>query len=595
MSFLTAQTMSITQPEYGESALWLGQTFPQPPIASGQLPLIHNQPLTSSRSYQMRSSKGSQMSSGLNALARSAPPPLDLLNPTGYSTRKRSFSQIDDSNFAEAASDHQVETPDTPKPKINNDHQLLFFGRLPETHTILDQQKCIKHIELTAQLHGMFFLSELATTPGEFFNSKPELTCYRRNLFQISGSVKAPGGSLSCLTPQGDSIPIVSMHVQIAATESVDGHIVKLIVIPWKTPPPNSPEISSGQEREPSIIPLTAYNRRVDGNNDFIISPIAYRRLQFRIATANNGRRRELQQHFTLHLSVVGTLADGSQVKLCESSTAPIVVRGRSPRNFQARKEIPLVGSSSSRGNPPELQIAMSLMASNSLAQKKSECAMSSSRCEKHESPQVGVTFDSQNMSETTPFICPSSFSSWDTPYSLAPSSFSPSQSQTQMSFLNQLSMSSAAVNDPSSPDSSQSDCIQQSYAPYHPISPALTIDKNHFMDDNLRLAKSPRLTRPQETSPMASFQEITSHYSQTFPSSNYSTPTDVGEYFSTGPSPWESDVSSEMTPMCTSTSSVGSMPEMFEYPSVLYGVHDERPSLEHYTWNDSLKFEIPT
>ncbi|CCU82848.1 transcriptional regulator PacG/VIB-1 [Blumeria hordei DH14] len=545
--------MSITQPEYGESALWLGQTFPQPPIASGQLPLIHNQPLTSSRSYQMRSSKGSQMSSGLNALARSAPPPLDLLNPTGYSTRKRSFSQIDDSNFAEAASDHQVETPDTPKPKINNDHQLLFFGRLPETHTILDQQKCIKHIELTAQLHGMFFLSELATTPGEFFNSKPELTCYRRNLFQISGSVKAPGGSLSCLTPQGDSIPIVSMHVQIAATESVDGHIVKLIVIPWKTPPPNSPEISSGQEREPSIIPLTAYNRRVDGNNDFIISPIAYRRLQFRIATANNGRRRELQQHFTLHLSVVGTLADGSQVKLCESSTAPIVVRGRSPRNFQARKEIPLVGSSSSRGNPPELQIAMSLMASNALAQKKSECAMSSSRCEKHESPQ------------------------------------------TQMSFLNQLSMSSAAVNDPSSPDSSQSDCIQQSYAPYHPISPALTIDKNHFMDDNLRLAKSPRLTRPQETSPMASFQEITSHYSQTFPSSNYSTPTDVGEYFSTGPSPWESDVSSEMTPMCTSTSSVGSMPEMFEYPSVLYGVHGERPSLEHYTWNDSLKFEIPT
>jgi hypothetical protein len=52
-----------------------------------------------------------------------------------------------------------------------------------------------------------------------------------------------------------------------------------------------------------------------------------------------------------LHLKVVGTLTNGSKVVLTESTTAPIVVRGRSPRNFQARKEIPLLGSSAgSRG-----------------------------------------------------------------------------------------------------------------------------------------------------------------------------------------------------------------------------------------------------
>lgn len=68
-------------------------------------------------------------------------------------------------------------------------------------------------------------------------------------------------------------------------------------------------------------------------------------------ATANNGRRKELQQHFVLHLKVHATLANNSKVTLSESVTAPIVVRGRSPRNFQARKEIPLLGSSAgSRG-----------------------------------------------------------------------------------------------------------------------------------------------------------------------------------------------------------------------------------------------------
>jgi len=47
----------------------------------------------------------------------------------------------------------------------------------------------------------------------------------------------------------------------------------------------------------------------------------------------------------------MGTLSNGTKTVLAESTTAPIVVRGRSPRNFQARKEIPLLGSSAgSRG-----------------------------------------------------------------------------------------------------------------------------------------------------------------------------------------------------------------------------------------------------
>lgn len=68
-------------------------------------------------------------------------------------------------------------------------------------------------------------------------------------------------------------------------------------------------------------------------------------------ATANNGRRKELQQHFVLHIKVTCHLANGTKAEVVEIETAPIVVRGRSPRNFQSRKEIPLVGSSAaSRG-----------------------------------------------------------------------------------------------------------------------------------------------------------------------------------------------------------------------------------------------------
>lgn len=297
--------------------------------------------------------------------------------------------------YMENMQDFKDELPEMNKPSINQDHRLLSFGRLPDKNTIIDGQGRVKQIDLTAQIHGMFFLSELATPSGESLVAQPELTCYRRNLFQIAGHVNTPTRPLSLITERGERIPIVSLETSISATESADGHVVKLIVIPWKTPPPNSPEVTPGQEHEPLPFPLVPFDDGPDSSSDFTVFPIAYRRLQFRIATANNGRRRELQQHFILHLNVVGTLANGTKVNVCETSTAPIVVRGRSPRNFQARKEIPLVGSSSSRGHPPELQIATNAASPHQVMQRRATIPKPGAA----DLPRAPFTFDSANLS----------------------------------------------------------------------------------------------------------------------------------------------------------------------------------------------------
>ncbi|KAI8964007.1 p53-like transcription factor [Daldinia sp. FL1419] len=242
---------------------------------------------------------------------------------------------------------------DGSKLTVNHDHKLLSFRRVQDKHTIVDQHGRIQQLDLTAQLHGMFFLSEMPSSTSDGALLQPELTCYRRNLFQISGSLITPRGQLSVILPEtGETVPVNSTEVTISAIESVDGHPVRLIVIPWKTPPPNSPELPQTPDQEPPSLPLIPFpDDGQEAEGEYAVYPIGWRRLQFRIATANNGRRKELQQHFVLHLKVVGTLANGSKVVLTESTTAPIVVRGRSPRNFQARKEIPLLGSSAgSRG-----------------------------------------------------------------------------------------------------------------------------------------------------------------------------------------------------------------------------------------------------
>ena len=367
-------TMANPKPEDTDNSIWQGYSLQNPAPNPSNLPPFDSNYQTpgSSIPYHGRPHKGGYRSLDIPSLQTRSPPRADngvlTASPTTLNTHhsfpslKRSFQGTEEMAYMENAHDFREDLPEAPKATINQDHRLLSFGRLPDKHTIVDSQGRVKQMELAAQIHGMFFLSELATPSGESLMLQPELTCYRRNLFQISGSVTAPRGPLAMISERGERLPIVSMDVCISATESVDGHVVKLIVIPWKTPPPNSPEIAPGQEQEPSPIPVVPFDEGPSTNTEVMVCPIAYRRLQFRIATANNGRRRELQQHFTLHLNVVGTLANGAKVNVCETSTAPIVVRGRSPRNFQARKEIPLVGSSSSRGNPPEPHVSTTNM-----------------------------------------------------------------------------------------------------------------------------------------------------------------------------------------------------------------------------------------
>ena len=142
------------------------------------------------------------------------------------------------------------------------------------------------------------------------------------------------------MTDAGERITIMSQELTVSATESVEGHAVKLISVPWKTPANNTPPTPEDKtEKEPNTIPLDIMSNQ-DMDADYATFPIAWKRLQFRIATANNGRRKELQQHFVARLNLVATLSTGLKVSIAEIKSSAIVVRGRSPRNFQQRRDL---------------------------------------------------------------------------------------------------------------------------------------------------------------------------------------------------------------------------------------------------------------
>lgn len=204
-----------------------------------------------------------------------------LTSHQSFPSLKRPYSATEQPPYQEIVQDLR---DDGSKIGVGHDHKLLSFRKVADKHTIVDNHGRIQQLELTAQLHGMFFLSELPTTNNDGSVLQPELTCYRRNLFQVSGSLITPRGQLSVISETGETVPVSNTEVTISAIESVDGHPVRLIVIPWKTPPPNSPEVNQQPDQEPSSLPLIPFqDDGTEGEGEYAVYPIGWRRLQFRM------------------------------------------------------------------------------------------------------------------------------------------------------------------------------------------------------------------------------------------------------------------------------------------------------------------------
>ncbi|ESZ93682.1 hypothetical protein SBOR_5922 [Sclerotinia borealis F-4128] len=588
--------MAAIKPEESDHSIWQGYALQPPHTSSHQTTFESNFPSGPLALPYHARQKGGYRSMDISS-TNTRPPlrdehgvltasPSPLNSHHSYPSLKRPFHSTDDSPYGEVVQDFREDLSEHPKPNISQDHRLLSFSKRPPKHTIVDQHGRIQQLDLSAQIHGMFFLSEMTTPTGEGLIVQPELTCYRRNLFQISGSVTIPRSALSVITERGERIPILSLEVTISATESVDGHSVKLIVIPLKTPPPNSPEVTPGQEQEPSTIPLLPFDDGApDRNNEFAVYPIAYRRLQFRIATANNGRRRELQQHFTLHLNVVVTLGNNTKINVCETATAPIVVRGRSPRNFQARKEIALVGSSASRGQAPEMQVTSSSTPGIIIMKPKL------SKPQTLELPRSPFNFDANNLPISPHLMRQQTLPSWFAPPNSSEHTPAPSTPNYQgpppsLSMDNYLqghhpSSENPRTHSPTSTMPAPAPPVR-SYTYQNTTSPSGTPIR--FIDSNPRPAKSPRHQAPPESNSSFS-SDFTARFTAAQPR----------EYFPTSMSmqPW---TTSQDTASTYGTTLPAVTSSHYEYSGDQHYVKEEghshpqaqhqQPSQQHYTWS---------
>lgn len=221
------------------------------------------------------------------------------------------------------------------------DNKLLGFSAPVSSATVIDETGQFSETAMTAELYGMFFVAE-DVFGGETSGRPLELTCYRRNLWQCSGQISLPRIVTNVVNEQGIQIPIFELVASITATESIENKPTEIISIPWKNasaPPGDESKIVGA----PLNITLDlASGQEIDANR--VSMPISWKRLQFKHATANNGRRKGLQQHYVVRIGLHGKSKSGDLIKLAEIQSGPVIVRGRSPRNFDSKKDVPLTG-----------------------------------------------------------------------------------------------------------------------------------------------------------------------------------------------------------------------------------------------------------
>lgn len=256
-------------------------------------------------------------------------------DPFSYSTRPFEPTPAPNQHHT-----HQDVLNEEPSPQELDNKLLGFSEPIFAVGAVGEMGKPVD-LNMTAELYGMFFVAE-DVFGGENTGRPLELTCYRRNLWQCSGQITMPRVITHTIDENGRQMQITEFSATITAKESIEGKPTEIISIPWKNSNMQAPEDPKVVGPPPSIsLDLVSAQ---DLDSGCITVPVAWKRLQFKHATANNGRRKGLQQHYVVQISLVGKTKTGESVKIAEVLSSPVIVRGRSPRNFDSRKDVPLMG-----------------------------------------------------------------------------------------------------------------------------------------------------------------------------------------------------------------------------------------------------------
>ncbi|MCJ1225499.1 hypothetical protein MMC12_002148 [Toensbergia leucococca] len=257
-------------------------------------------------------------------------------------------------------------TPDATNPFTlgsHNTQNVPPFDNTKQLYPIIDAKGSHVHPKLQAKIDKGFFKAE------------QDWTCYRRNYFSVAcyynlTPAVAPTSEPLYLkrTTMANVDLIKSWAMSITArVDGEDGRVIELVQhtpkrdkgplghpekIKLLPQPPGSPSLFSETAGglSPSAQLSSEFDYAASSSNQQSSQTIAnFDRIQFKNATANNGKRRAAQQYFHIVVELFVEISsskssEGQWIKVASRLSAPMVVRGRSPGHYSDERR----GSSTS-------------------------------------------------------------------------------------------------------------------------------------------------------------------------------------------------------------------------------------------------------
>ncbi|KAI8334643.1 hypothetical protein BC941DRAFT_356168, partial [Chlamydoabsidia padenii] len=168
-----------------------------------------------------------------------------------------------------------------------------------------------------------------------FFLADNDWTCYRRNYFQVSSTFGIHGinhyygeHELQCYvqTARHGLQPVARFVLGISARVSTSDKPIDLVQ--------HTPKRDKGPQMTPEAKPIAPggnLSLSSVGNTQNIAT---FERIQFKTATANNGKRRAAQQYYVVVVELYAETHEGERVSVASCVSSPLVVRGRSPGHY---------------------------------------------------------------------------------------------------------------------------------------------------------------------------------------------------------------------------------------------------------------------
>jgi hypothetical protein len=168
-----------------------------------------------------------------------------------------------------------------------------------------------------------------------FFRADQDWTCYRRNYFQVSATFDIHGinyvmhgPEVPCLlrTENQEIHQVDYFSIGVCARITGNDKNIELVQ--------HTPKRDKGPQMipEPRVVSAGGNLHLASvGSNHNIVT---FERMQFKTATANNGKRRAAQQYYEIVVELCANTSSGKQFTVATCTSASLVVRGRSPGHY---------------------------------------------------------------------------------------------------------------------------------------------------------------------------------------------------------------------------------------------------------------------